>query len=338
MKVKKLLLLVILVALSSFCLSCKNDPPIFLRPPANVAKMEDVLNGNNQNLIGLLTKVRGSVGKRGSGSKTIWSRKNNYGLGLYISANHVYGLTTWNSRKAQFFESSTENMGIFETSQIPQIGGNLALGNYLIADFPLMHFDISANASNITILPEQDFYIGIIDNQRILKGNVAKYPDIIQTSVPLVMYDPNNRTNADQTWNNPVASEKAIAIGFPNDTDNFPNGAVVYGKILSDTEAASTITELKAVGDPEGDIPYNLNAEFFIDAQAIAGMSGGGVFNSNGQLLGIMVRASDHDKAPKIIRVVRISYIKSKINTFYSSLSIKDKGKIEPFINGELIQ
>ncbi len=337
MKVKTLLL-VILVVLTSFCLSCKNDPPIFLSPPNNLAKIEAVLSGNNQNLIGLLTKVRGSVGKRGSGSKTIWSRKNKYGLGLYISANHVYGLATWSSRKAQFFESSIENIGIFETSQIPQINGNLALGNYLIADFPLMHFDISANVTNNTILPEQDFYIGIIDNQRILKGHLAKYPDILQTSVPLLMYDPNNRTNAEQTWNIPVASEKAIAIGFPNDTDNFPNGAIVYGKILSDIEAAATVTELKAVGDPEGDIPYNLNAEFFIDAQAISGMSGGGVFNSDGQLLGIMVRASDHDKAPKIIRVVRISYIKSKINTFYSSLSNKDKSKIEPFIKGELAQ
>ena len=27
-------------------------------------------------------------------------------------------------------------------------------------------------------------------------------------------------------------------------------------------------------GDPKGDIPYNANAEFFTEAQAIAGMSG----------------------------------------------------------------
>jgi hypothetical protein len=301
-----------------------------------VNRIDEVLNGKDQSLIALLNKVRGSVGTRGPASKTIWSRKNDYSVGLYISANHVYGLSGWNSRNAEFYNLFSENPGIFESSQIPPGNGNIALGKTLIADFPLMHFDISPGATNSTILPSEDFYLGVIDNQKIEQGPFAQHPDLVQTAIPLQMFDPENRTKADQTWNAPVAGEKAITIGYPQDRAQYPNGAVAFGKILSETETADMMQKLKTSGDPEGDIPYDPVAEFFVEAQAIAGMSGGGVFNSEGQLLGIMVRASDKESAPKIIRVVKLSYIKSKMVQYYNGLPESGKNKIRPFISGEL--
>lgn len=332
----KTFLFVLLIAFGIVFQSCKSNDPAVPKSDLKVPKIEEVLNGNDQNLINLLNKVRGSVGTRGPASKTIWSRKNDYGLGLYISANHVYGLSGWSSRNAQFFDLSSENPGIFETSQVPPINGNIALGITQIADFPLMHFDISPNATNTTILLAEDFYLGIIDNQRIEQGPLVKHPDLVKTAAPLQMFDPENRTKANQTWNTPVTGEKAIAVGYPQNKDDYPNGAVAYGKILSDTEVADIIRKLKTAGDTEGDIPYNPGVEFFVEAQAIAGMSGGGVFNSAGQLLGIMVRASDNEKAPKIIRVVKVSYIKSKMVEFYNSLPETGKSKIRSFISGEL--
>jgi hypothetical protein len=332
----KTVLSVLLIIFGTSFQSCKRNNPIVPRSDLYVPKIEEILNGNDQNLINLLNKVRGSVGRRGAGSKTIWSRKNDYGLGLYISANHVYNISGWNSRNAQFFDLSSENLGIFETSQISPINGNIALGNTLIADFPLMHFNISSDATNKTLLPIEDFYLGIIDNQRAEQGPLPKYPELIKTSAPLQLYDPENRTRANQTWNTSIAGEKVIAVGYPQDKTNYPNGAVAYGKILSDTEATQAIQKLKSAGDAEGDIAYNSSAEFFVEAQAIAGMSGGGVFNSDGQLLGIMVRASDNENAPKIIRVVKMSYIISTMKDFYNSLSETDKSKIRPFISGEI--
>ena len=332
----KIVLSVLLIIFGTSFQSCKRNNPIVPRSDLHVPKIEEILNGNDQNLINLLNKVRGSVGRRGAGSKTIWSRKNDYGLGLYISANHVYNITGWNSRNAQFFDLSSENLGIFETSQIPPINGSIALGNTLIADFPFIHFNISTGATNTTILPVEDFYIGIIDNQRTEQGQFPKYPEPIKTAAPLQLYDPDNRTKATQTWNIAVAGEKVIAVGYPQDKANYPNGAVAYGKILSDTEATQVIQKLKIAGDTEGDIPYNSSAEFLIEAQAIAGMSGGGVFNADGQLLGIMVRGSDKENAPKIIRAVKISHIKSTMIEFYNSLSETDKSRIRPFISGEL--
>lgn len=332
----KTLLFVLLTVFGTVFQSCKSDDPIVPASDLKIPRIEDVINGNDQNLISLLHKVRGSVGTRNSASKTIWSRKNDYGLGLYICANHVYGLSTWRSRNADFFDLYTDSPGIFVSSQIPPTNGSIGLENMLIADFPLMHFYISPDATNTTILPLEDFYLGIIDNQRIEEGPFSIYPDAVQTATPLEMYDPADRTTADQTWNDPVAGENAIAVGYPQDKVNYPNGAVAYGKILSDTEAAEIIPRLKAAGDMEGDIPYSPDVEFFVEAQGIAGMSGSGVFNSEGQLLGITVRGSDREEAPKIIRVVKVSYIKSKMVEFYNGLPETSKSKIRPFISGEL--
>lgn len=331
-----ILLFILLTAFGIVFQSCRSKSPLVPTSDLKVSPLEEVLNGNDHNLIDLLNKVRGSVGRRGPASKTIWSRNNDYGLGLYISANHVYNLSGWSSRSAQFFNLSAENLGIFETSQIPPTNGNIALGDTLIADFPLVHFDISPSATNTTILPAEDFYLGIIDNQQIKPGPLPKHPGLVQTTVPLRMYDPANRTKETQTWDTPIAGEKAIAVGYPQDKATYPNGAVAYGKILSDTDATAIIHQLKAAGDAEGAIPYDSNAEFFLEAQALVGMSGGGVFNSEGHLLGIMVRASDQEKAPKVIRVVKVSYIKSKMVEFYNRLPETGKSKIRPFISGEL--
>ena len=325
-------LLFFLVGLTLLGMTCKNESKIYLRPDANVAKIEEVLKGNDQDLIDLLNKVRGSVGRRGAGSKTIWSRIKDSSIEVYVNANYVYGISSWNTFNPVFFDENAEKRGFFDISQIPADNGSLSIGNTLIAGFPIMHFNIASNVTNSTILPDQDIYIGIIDHQRILQKPVTNHPNIIQNDVPLQIYDPQNRINTPQNWNNPLPGQNAIVVGYPTDTDKFPNGAVALGKILTDKEAISTIIELKALGDSVGEIAYNSNAEFFIAAQAIEGMNGGGVFNMNGQLIGIIVKATVNEKSPKIIRVVKVSYIKSKIISFYKSLSIANRNKIKPFL------
>ena len=55
------------------------------------------LKKTDPDFVNLINMVRGSVGTNGRGSKVIWSRKNDYKLGLFVSANHVYGINTWTS-------------------------------------------------------------------------------------------------------------------------------------------------------------------------------------------------------------------------------------------------
>lgn len=107
---KLILLLLVFATIIQSCGKTKSAKP---NGSPSIITIEDALKGNDQNLITILNNVRGSVGRRGFGSKTIWSRKNEYGLGLYISANHVYSLSGWSSRKAQFFDLDVVNHGIF---------------------------------------------------------------------------------------------------------------------------------------------------------------------------------------------------------------------------------
>ena len=320
--------------------SCKKntlpppDPPIGIIK-TNLIKIEDALKNSDPDFVNLINMVRGSVGTNGPGSKVIWSKKNDYKLGLFVSANHVYGVNTWTSLNEEFINISEINNGIFLGSRIPLINGNVSFPNELIANFGIYHPLISSNTTNTNIYPKDDFYLGIIDNQRIIDNGLGNYPNLVQTSIPLQMYDPNNRTQAPQTWADAQANENVIALGYPQDKIKYPNGAISTGKVYSDIEAESIIESLKLKNDTEGQIPYDSKVEFLAKIHAVAGMSGGGVFNVDGQLLGVMVRATELDGEP-VLRVVRIKFIKQKMNTFYNTLSVADKNKFRPFISGEL--
>jgi hypothetical protein len=324
-----------------FAISCSKDSSTPTPNPrtriveTNLIKLEEALNNSNIDFVNLINKIRGSVGTNGPGSKVIWSKKNDYKLGLFVSANHVYGINTWPTLNEEFMDIVTINNGIFLGSKIPPTNGSIQLTNELIANFALYHPLIPSNATNTTILPKDDFYLGILDNQRIMDNGLGNYPTFVKTSIPLQMFDLNNRTQAAQTWSVAETNQIVIAFGYPQDKATYPNGAVSTGKVYSDLEAENSIQSLKQIGNVEGEIPYNPQAEFLANTDAIAGMSGGGVFNAEGQLLGIMVRATKLNGKP-VLRVVRITYIKQKMNAFYNALNVTNKNKIRPFISGEL--
>jgi hypothetical protein len=302
-----------------------------------LVKIEDAVNYQDTDIVALLDKVRGSVGKISSGSKVIWSRKNDAGLGLYISANHVIGIDSWPTYDEGYIDISINRAGGFNNSHLVNASGDFDLLNELIADFPLYHPSIPTNIINTTILPENDFYLGVIDNQRMINDGLdfIFYPDTIQTNTPLTMYDPQNRTLSEQTWAEAVDGEQIMVVGYPQDAVNYPNGAVSIGHVFTDNDALEMIDLLFQHGDEEGSIPYNAEVEFLVDARAIGGMSGGGVFNAEGQLLGVLVRGTEiNDQA--IVRVVRVGYIKATFERFYHTLFQDEQDYLKQFIGLEL--
>lgn len=301
----------------------------------NLITIEDALNHPSTAFVSLVNKTRGSVGTNGPGSKVIWSRKNDFNIGIFVSANHVYGISTWPSLNEEFIDISLINNGIFLGSKMPPTNGDSALPNELNASFAFYHPHIPSNAANTSIIPENDFYLGIMDNQRTIDNGFGVYPNIVQTSSALQIYDPANRTLVNQTWSEANNDDLLIAIGYPHDKISFPNGAVSTGRVYSDQEAENIIQLLQQNNNEEGNIPYNPQVEFLANIDATAGMSGGGVFNANGQLVGVMVRATKLNEEP-ILRVVRMSYIVQKMNNFYNTLSPSEKDQFRPFISGEI--
>lgn len=317
------------------CSRDKSNPPSNGIISTNLFTLEEAIKHSNVDFVNLVNQVRGSVGANGSGSKVIWSRKNEYKLGLFVSANHVYGLSFWPSFKEEFIDILSINNGIYLGSKLPPANGDPILNNELNANFGLYHPAIPVNATNTSILPEHDFYLGIVDNQRTVDNGFAVYPTLVQTSRSLQLFDPLNRTLANQSWSEPNRDKLVIAIGYPRDKIAFPNGAVATGKVYSNEEAETIIRSLKQNNNEEGNIPYKLEVEFLANVPAVTGMSGGGVFNTEGQLLGIMVRATDLNGEP-ILRVVKMSYIVQKMKDCFNSLSASNKERVRPFISGEL--
>lgn len=326
-------LILLLTTIVVFTISCSNDN--FNKATVNLYRIEDALLQSDTDFVKLLNKVRGSIGTNGSGSKVVWSRKNDYNLGLFVSANHVYTISSWPTLNEGFIDLATINNGIYTGSKFPSTNGQFSFTNELTANFGLYHPDIPSNATNTTILPINDFYLGVIDNQKVQETNLGIYPNLVQTSIPMQMYDPYHRSMSNHTWFTAETNEIVIAVGYPQDKVTYPNGAVSTGKVYSDEEAENIIQSLQQNSDVEGSIPYNPEVEFLANVKAVAGMSGGGIFNSEGQLLGIMVRSTELNGEP-ILRVVRMSYIVQKLKAYYDSLSTSDKNKIRPFISGEL--
>lgn len=177
--------------------------------------------------------------------------------------------------------------------------------------------------------------MGVLDNQKRNGNGLGIYPETLQKFAPLQMFDPENRTLASQTWAVAAPNDPVIVVGYPQDRATYPNGAVSTGKVFSDEEAMRSIESLRTIGDAEGEIPYEREAEFLANAGAKVGMSGGGVFNGAGQLVGVIVRGTALDGKP-IIRAVRTTYIRAKINTFYEALPTSEKSKFRQFLGSEL--
>lgn len=333
-------LLILLLGYSFIFLGCQPED----EPPAPVidlslVDMRTALAQKDTVYVGWIDRVRGRVGRNSNGSFVVWSRRNEYQLGLVISAVHVLG-TGWFGEEnvdipARFWYPEGK-MGVVRLS-LPPSDGSMVL-NKISPLYNLFNpfIPASENKDHLTgILPAHDFFIGLVDNQSFpASDGPAPLPDSFQKDEPLSMYDPGNYTLQDPTWQLAQANDSVMLIGFPQDINQYPEGAVGLGKILSDTEARATVERLKSIGDEEGSIAYDPSVEIIIAAAAIAGMSGGGVFNQEGQLVGIIVRSTN---ALDIgyVRAVRMSYIITQIRQVLLA-SPTDQEQLAPYLDKEI--
>ncbi|GAA0367638.1 hypothetical protein GCM10009092_34950 [Bowmanella denitrificans] len=297
--------------------------------------VEKILEADDSNLAKLLERVRGRVGTFRSGSISIIGTNSETGLGFYASANHVFGLSSW----LDFAEGHIEDFygqGIYATSHIVAHSGEINLWDMNTANFPLYHADISADAQNTTIVPAEDFYLGLVDSQTIPVSNLAQYPEDINTQTPVSLYDPDQVLSTNTTWTQAQSGIKVLALGYPQDTVSYPYGRASVGSILTDQAAEQAILALKAQGDEEGNIPYNAQVEFIANFPAQAGMSGGSVFDEKGRLLGVMVRSTATQDA-SYTRVVRISYIRERFQHYYQTLSADQKAHLQQFVDSSFL-
>jgi hypothetical protein len=66
-------------------------------------------------------------------------------------------------------------------------------------------------------------------------------------------------------------------------------------------------------------------------------MSGGGVFDRSGSLVGILERASYEYEGKQYIRVVRMTYVVTRINLAYEALSESERAVVSPYLEPMLM-
>lgn len=138
-------------------------------------------------------------------------------------------------------------------------------------------------------------------------------------------------TTTAPTWADAVGGDLLLLLGYPNETGAL---SASVGRILNHAEATRAVAILAALGDPEGSIPYDAEAEMIVEGEALVGMSGGPAVDEEGRLVGILVRATEVHDGVQYLRVVRMSYVVSRLAAGLEGLDFRDlqaiKGFLEP--------
>ncbi|MEZ4225878.1 MAG: trypsin-like peptidase domain-containing protein [Polyangiaceae bacterium] len=163
------------------------------------------------------------------------------------------------------------------------------------------------------ILPRNDYMVATLDGQQDAAAVDLAYGDTgLRLKRPYAGV-PTTSTTAPATPGTEVMVAGYVSEFDPVTENADPTLTISTGAVLSDADARAALEALRRVGDEEGDVAYAPEVEFLVSAQAKRGMSGSGVFDRRGRLLGIAVRASLTADAPAIVRVVRLSYIEGQL-------------------------
>ena len=77
---------------------------------------------------------------------------------------------------------------------------------------------------------------------------------------------------------------------------------------------------------------YDPEVEMIIEGCAVVGMSGGGVYNREGQQVGILVRASNELDGKQYVRAVRMTFVVDSLMSAYEELSDSKKAVISSYL------
>lgn len=218
------------------------------------------------------------------------------GVAVQISANEIAALTASHNilvktpQKDGVFPSVTfKDRGSYPDLNYRSFSGNGGMGFALFV--PSFSTDEYVNGRKTRILPKNDF--AVIK----LEGTYESLPALKIGTVS--------------------AEDTVVAIGYPRGT-----AVAIEGLVAPDSIGQEWIEET-IKHDPTNP-PFDPEVEILVatDELAKGGMSGGGVFNRKGELIGITVRSGRHiaDQEYYYIRVVRMTYIAKAYESFLSLL------------------
>ena len=279
--------------------------------------------------------MHGRVVRQTVGSASIWSRRAEAGPGVLTGAVHTLGVGWFGPEGTDIPErmsNPADKTGVARLFLFrPDGSGPDALASPL---FDMYNPAIPAETNHSAfqdVLPRNDFFVAVVDSQKLDVAMLAPTPQpLVHETLPL--YDPDGVTTTEPTHADPGEGDLVLLMGFPNTGDLAGELAASVGRVLSHAEAAGVIEMLADARDEEGDIPYEPEVEMIIEAQSVTGMSGGAVFNRDGQQLGILVRASDVHDGTQYVRAVRMAYVVARLAIALDNLSPEDQAVVQRYL------
>lgn len=282
--------------------------------------------------------THGRVGRSGTGSAVVVSNRTPFGAGVLVSATHILGAGWFGPVQTDItatVRDPSEQIGVARIELIDDVG--FTLSDKLSPMFDFFNAPIAAeqNVSGLfDILPRHDFFFAAIDGQSFERGLFARTPEPI-TSTPPSIFDPLMLAAAQPPIADVCPGDLVLMMGYASGSFDRQLTAAV-GRVLADGEAEATIVDLANAGDVEGDIAYESEVEMIIEGEALPGMSGGGIFDASGALVGVLVRASDPINDTRYVRAVRMTYATGQVGEAIESLPIERRAAVEQFWDASL--
>jgi hypothetical protein len=280
-------------------------------------------------------KLQGRVTKNSHMSASVWSLRTEAGTALIVSAIHTLGegyLGPGGRLIEERLGDPAEKPGATRIYLAKEEDGSVdSLASVLFILYnPEVPPEQSGNYLR-DILPRHDFFVGVIDSQKVVMDPFPGEPAPLKHEPP-VIFDPSDLTTVAPTAADVTPGDSVLLMGYPRAGELAGVLAASIGRVLNDTEAEATIEELAALGDEEGGIAYDPEAEMVIEGNSVVGMSGGGVYDRAGSLVGILVRASNEYDGKQYVRAVRMTFVVARINSAYEALSDSERADVSPYL------
>jgi len=268
-------------------------------------------------------------------SGVMWSTAEASKVGLLLSAIHTLGegwIAPPGEAASPMLKDPAEQSGNF---RLTLTSAALKPTKVMAPTFMMFHPAVPAAETGNRmhdILPRHDFYLSAVDGQRFVvrdDTHIGVMPSALTPTLPEV-FDPEGhltRPGADA-----AAGDRVLMVGYPMQGPVAGGLAASVGEVLDETGVQKAMAELRTAGDEEGSLPYDAEVEHIVRGSAVAGMSGGGVFDVEGRLVGVLVRGSTETEPPGYARFVRLPFIVSTIRAVFDELPGDERASLGRYL------
>ncbi len=307
--------------------------------PTDLFSVEELLENPEHACYDWIHAVYTRAAKGGTGgSAAIWSLDTERGNGLALSAAHVlkdFDVDESGDAPETLVTPDDETGLHFVRLSRPEAG--IPPENYT-ATFPFYHPAISEEEMAdgfANILPRHDFFLSAVDSQLAAERESFE----AMCSAPPVLPFAQDTEIPDIFPADAEPGDLLAILGYPANGVFANQLAAVVVRVMTEAEIAKALAELRNVGDEEGGLSYDADAEMILEGRALPGMSGSGAFDREGRLAGLLVRGSTEEEASLfIVRTVRTPYIAGCIREAFEALDETQQEKIEPCLDPAILE